>query len=133
MYSRDMTVAVEQWRVPVDPPSTESSDALGPAAPLAESLSAAMREFLAWVAFRPRTHADAMEAWQSHCPRFTLWEDALEAGLIELAPGSGGLGSACVRLTARGQAALDRGEDAPRIGRPVVHLTSVVAAWKNWA
>jgi hypothetical protein len=42
----------------------------------------AMREFLVWVAFRPRTYADTMEAWGSHCPRFTLWEDALDLGLI---------------------------------------------------
>jgi hypothetical protein len=73
---------------------------------LAEPLSAPMREFLAWVAFRPRTHADAMDAWQSHCPRFTLWEDALEAGLIRLEPGSDGPGSAQVRLTPCGQSAL---------------------------
>jgi hypothetical protein len=64
-------------------------------------MSAAMREFLTWVAFRPRTHADAMEAWGSHCPRFTLWEDALDGGLIEL----GALGS--VHLTADGRAALE--------------------------
>ncbi|MBV9543733.1 MAG: hypothetical protein JOY61_05095 [Chloroflexi bacterium] len=68
-----------------------------------------MREFLAWVAFRPRTHADAMEAWHSHCPRFTLWEDALDAGLIDLEPASASFGSARVRLTARGQAALGDG------------------------
>jgi len=43
-----------------------------------------MREFLEWVAFRPRTRADAMEAWGSHCPRFTQWEDALEDGLVQL-------------------------------------------------
>jgi hypothetical protein len=72
----------------------------------AVELSAPMREFLVWVAFRPRTHADAMEAWQSHCPRFTLWEDALEAGLIELESSCGPLGSARLRLTGRGQAAL---------------------------
>ena len=69
-------------------------------------MNAAMREFLAWVAFRPRTHADAMDAWQSHCPRFTQWEDALEAGLIQLEPGSDGPGSAYVRLTPRGHATL---------------------------
>jgi hypothetical protein len=45
-------------------------------------ISDAMRELLVWVAFRPRTYADTMEAWGSHCPRYTLWEDALELGLI---------------------------------------------------
>jgi hypothetical protein len=46
----------------------------------AEVVAAAMREFLVWVAFRPRTYADTMEAWGSHCPRFTLWEDAQDLG-----------------------------------------------------
>jgi hypothetical protein len=64
-------------------------------------MTAAMREFLTWVAFRPRTHAEAMEAWGSHCPRFTLWEDALDRGLVELDAATS------VRLTAQGQAALE--------------------------
>ena len=68
---------------------------------VAAELSAPMREFLEWVRFRPRTHAEAMEAWQSHCPRFTLWEDALEAGLIELEPR--GRGSCAVRLSEQGR------------------------------
>ncbi len=70
------------------------------------AVDAPMREFLVWVAFRPRTEADAMDAWQSHCPRFTVWEDALDAGLITLEPAPGPLGSARVRLTQCGLAAL---------------------------
>jgi len=72
---------------------------------VAEPLSASMLEFLEWVRFRPRTHAEAMEAWQSHCPRFTLWEDALDLGLIQLDDGP----RLCrVLLTQRGRAALSR-------------------------
>ncbi|MBV9601191.1 MAG: hypothetical protein JOZ87_30620 [Chloroflexi bacterium] len=56
-------------------------------APVADRVSDAMREFLVWVAFRPRTYADTMEAWGSHCPRFTQWEDALELGLITVDAG----------------------------------------------
>jgi hypothetical protein len=63
-----------------------------------------MREFLEWVAFRRRTYADAMNAWQSHCPRFTLWEDALEQGLIEVEADA--VHTSLVRLTALGRAAL---------------------------
>ena len=33
-------------------------------------------QFLAWVADRPRTYAEAMEAWRSSCPRLSIWEDA---------------------------------------------------------
>jgi hypothetical protein len=43
-----------------------------------------MRELLEWVAARPRTYDEAMEAWRSHCPRHTPWEDATIEGLIEV-------------------------------------------------
>lgn len=41
-------------------------------------------QFLSWVAERRRTYAEAMEAWQSTCPRHTIWEDAVIAGYVEL-------------------------------------------------
>ncbi|MCA1647311.1 MAG: hypothetical protein LC797_18255 [Chloroflexi bacterium] len=84
--------------------------------PVAEPLTAPMREFLVWVAFRPRTESDAREAWQSHCPRFTLWEDAQEAGLIALDSGVGPFGSGRVRLSRRGQDALSAASRAPQRG-----------------
>jgi hypothetical protein len=43
-----------------------------------------MIEFLSWVANRRRTYSEAMEAWQSHCPRQTVWEDAMIGGYIEI-------------------------------------------------
>jgi hypothetical protein len=67
-------------------------------------VAASMLEFLEWVRFRPRTHADAMDAWQSHCPRFTLWEDALDLELIQLEANAQACSS--VRLTDLGRAAL---------------------------
>jgi hypothetical protein len=80
------------------------------------AVSAPVREFLTWVARCPRTYDDAMEAWRSSCPRYTVWEDALAAELIHVAPAS-------VSLTPRGQAALAAGPatigavaDAPRDG-----------------
>ena len=66
-----------------------------------------MREFLAWVAARRRTYAEAMEAWRSSCPRFTVWEDALGDGLVRVERGGTTLSEAEVSLTARGRAALD--------------------------
>jgi hypothetical protein len=41
-------------------------------------------ELLSWLSARPRTYTDAMEAWRSHCPRLTVWEDALIDGLIKV-------------------------------------------------
>jgi hypothetical protein len=66
--------------------------------------SAPIRELLAWIEREPRTYAAAMEAWRSSCPRFSVWEDALDAELIEVEPCNGtGAADARVRLTVRGQ------------------------------
>ena len=51
---------------------------------MAESVDILMQEFLAWVSTRRRTYDEAMAAWQSHCPRQTIWEDAMIDGLIQL-------------------------------------------------
>jgi hypothetical protein len=67
-------------------------------------------DFLAWVACRPRTYAEAMEAWRTSCPRFPIWEDAIDDGLVRLQPGPARrLSAAIVVLTPRGRAVLDRG------------------------
>jgi hypothetical protein len=64
-------------------------------------MNASMREFLIWVDRTPRTYADAMRAWQSSCPRFSIWEDALDAGLVHVRRTQ-------VVLTEQGQAALGK-------------------------
>lgn len=51
---------------------------------MAEPVNPLMLQFLAWVASRPRTYAEAMQAWQTTCPRHTVWEDALIEGLIKV-------------------------------------------------
>ena len=43
-----------------------------------------MIQFLAWVADRPRTYAQTMEAWRSTCPRLSVWEDAIIEGLVRI-------------------------------------------------
>ena len=65
-----------------------------------------MLQFLSWVSSRPRTYADAMNAWQSTCPRHTIWEDAIIDGLIQL-NGAGTSHDPEVILTPRGKAYLD--------------------------
>jgi hypothetical protein len=47
-----------------------------------------MIQFLDWVAGRPRTRAEAMEAWRTSCPRLSIWEDAQIDGLIEFVDGA---------------------------------------------
>lgn len=72
-------------------------------------------QFLAWVADRPRTYADAMDAWRSTCPHLSVWEDAIIDGLVRLER------NRAVVLTVRGriilaqaQAGEARALEAPR-------------------
>jgi hypothetical protein len=60
-------------------------------------------QFLAWLAERPRTYGEAMDAWRS-CPRLSIWEDAMAEGLIEL--GQGRWRDRHVRVSAKGRALL---------------------------
>lgn len=60
-----------------------------------------MIAFLQWIDERPRTYQDVMAAWRSHCPRQTIWEDALIDGLVTFAPDGSG-----VRLTDSGRRTL---------------------------
>jgi hypothetical protein len=65
-----------------------------------------MIQFLQWVADRPRRRADVLDAWQSSCPRFPVWEDARADGLVRQRGGEHGENR--VELTARGRRALAR-------------------------
>ncbi len=60
-------------------------------------------QLLEWVRERPRTYAETMDAWKSHCPRFTPWEDAVADGLLRLEAGG-----SRVSLTEEGEALLER-------------------------
>jgi hypothetical protein len=58
-------------------------------------------ELLAWLSSRPRTYVETMEAWGTRCPRLTVWEDSILAGLVHIVGGR-------VELTRAGEAALAR-------------------------
>ena len=58
-------------------------------------------QFLAWVAARPRSCRETMEAWRISCPRLSIWEDALGEGLVTTEAGARE-GEVPVRLTAEG-------------------------------
>lgn len=66
---------------------------------MSETLRPLLLDLVAFVADRPRPYAEVMEAWRTNCPRLTVWEDALEAGLVELRAGM-------VGATAAGRRAL---------------------------
>ena len=40
-------------------------------------------DLLDWLAPGPRPYAEVMETWRTSCPRLTIWEDAVDNGLVE--------------------------------------------------
>ena len=40
-------------------------------------------DFLHWLDAEPRAYAEVMDVWRTSCPRLTVWEDAVDGGLIE--------------------------------------------------
>lgn len=45
-------------------------------------------DLVEWVAARPRTYDDVMDAWRTSCPRLTIWEDTIDQGLVARVPGT---------------------------------------------
>lgn len=78
---------------------------------MTEILAPLTIDFLAWLAAAPRDYAEVMEAWRTSCPRLTVWEDAVDAGLITRTRGDGR--ATRIELTPRGKDLL-RQYQAPR-------------------
>jgi len=57
------------------------------------------RDLLVWIDASPRTYAETMDAWRTSCPRLSIWEDALIAGLVRVR-------ASVVTLTPGGRAVL---------------------------
>ncbi|MGD0680198.1 MAG: hypothetical protein ABSC94_32875 [Polyangiaceae bacterium] len=64
-------------------------------------------QLLAWIAERPRTYGETMDAWRTSCPRMPVWEDALTNGLIRVVDGASGLLGQRIELTSEGRSLLD--------------------------
>jgi hypothetical protein len=60
-------------------------------------------ELLSWVSREPRSYPEAIEVWRTHCPRHSVWEDALGDGLIAIVRDGR---ESYVTLTQRGAQAL---------------------------
>lgn len=72
---------------------------------IAGTIEPLILDFLEWLAAKPRSYRDAMDAWRTSCPRLTVWEDAIDAGYVARVqdPGRG----ETVRVTANGLAFLE--------------------------
>ena len=66
-------------------------------------IGASTHELLAWISARPRTYDETIEAWKTSCPRLSVWDDAVIAGLVAVRREAG---SRVVVVTAAGEAAL---------------------------
>jgi len=77
-------------------------------------------DFVEWIAAGPRRYSEVMEAWKTSCPRLTIWEDAIDQGLVQRARIDGQLS---IETTAAGRELLAKtrqrvqsayaGQDAP--------------------
>jgi hypothetical protein len=66
-------------------------------------MQADTRELLDWISRGRRSYPEAIEVWQTHCPRHSVWEDALADGLVRVVR-NGSVSQ--VALTPEGEAAL---------------------------
>ena len=70
---------------------------------------ALLLQMLAWIAERPRTYGETMDAWRTSCPRLSIWEDALADRLVEVHHiDGGGQAGALVALSDGGRLVLER-------------------------
>jgi hypothetical protein len=85
-------------------------------------------DLLEWIGARPRTHAEALEAWRTSCPRLPVWEEANARGFIDRLhePGKAAVvalsptGRAQLKSRAGAQPALDRKVAGDRTTRATV-------------
>ncbi|HUA60383.1 MAG TPA: hypothetical protein VML19_16595 [Verrucomicrobiae bacterium] len=73
-------------------------------------LDSLILDLLEWVDLRVRTYEEVMGAWRTSCPRFPVWEDATDRGLVR--PIWAG-GREVVRITPAGRELLR--QQRPRI------------------
>jgi hypothetical protein len=57
---------------------------------MTQTLEPLVLDFVEWVAKAPRTYAEAMDAWRTSCPRLTVFEDAMDRGLVSRKSANGG-------------------------------------------
>ncbi len=49
---------------------------------MSDILTALTIDFLTWLEAAPRSYIEVMDVWRTSCPRLTIWEDAVDAGLV---------------------------------------------------
>ena len=70
---------------------------------MGDTLESLILDLLEWLAPRERSYQEVMAAWRTSCPKFPVWEDANDRGLVTKVPVGDGL---MVRITPSGVAHL---------------------------
>jgi D-3-phosphoglycerate dehydrogenase len=68
-------------------------------------------DLVEWLANSERSYDEVMDAWRTSCPRFPVWENANERGLVAKHHVNGRI---VVRVTSRGSALLAERTRRPR-------------------
>lgn len=56
---------------------------------MGQPLDPLVLDLVEWVAKEPRPYAAVIDAWRTSCPRLTVWEDAVDRGLVKRQPVEG--------------------------------------------
>jgi len=70
---------------------------------MADTVETLILDLLDWLTVRDRTYEEVMDAWRTSCPRFPVWEDANDRGLVRQEAVNG---NCVVRVTPAGLALL---------------------------
>jgi len=76
-----------------------------------DAVESLVLDLLEWVATCERSYDEVMDAWRTSCPRFPVWEDANERGLVAKQHVDG---RTVVKVTPSGLALLERSNLRPR-------------------
>ncbi len=49
---------------------------------MSDTVDRLILDLLEWMGPGPRPYVEVLEAWQTSCPRFPVWEDANDRGFI---------------------------------------------------
>jgi hypothetical protein len=52
---------------------------------MSATLQPLVMDLVQFVAAQPRPYDEVIDAWRTSCPRLTVWEDAVDAGLVAVA------------------------------------------------
>jgi hypothetical protein len=73
---------------------------------MTDVLTPLILDLLEWIAARPRTYSEVMDAWRTSCPRLAVWEEANDRGFVARKAVSGQ--EAIVELTPLGSSFLEQ-------------------------